>query len=266
MKISLDVRKSLEENASAYFDAAKKARAKIEGARQAIERAKKAKQKSEAQPQKQASQQLPKKVRKKSWYEKFKWFMASNGMLVLAGRDAITNENLVKKHLEPRDVVFHTDAPGSPFVIVKTEGEEVSDEVLQEAADFCASHSKAWKLGLSSAETYWVEPEQVTKEAKAGEYMQKGSFMVYGKRNYVQPRVGLVAVPYEDKVMVAPEHAANARHTGAAARLEPGDTKASDTAKKVIAIIGRGEPDDVIPNLPAGGCRVEKVSLEPGVV
>lgn len=259
MRLSLDLRKTLDQNASDCFAAAKKARGKIAGARKAVEEARKKRDKEVAAPARKAA---PKRIRKRSWYEKFKWFVASNGMLVIAGRDATTNELAIKRHTDPHDVVFHTDAPGSPFVVVKTEGKPAPEEVLQQAADFCASHSKAWKLGLSSAEVYWVAPEQVTKEAKAGEYMQKGSFMVYGKRTFIHPKMGLVAIPYEDKVMVAPEAAAAAHYKGVAAKVVLGDGKASDAAKKVLAILGAGEVDDVLPGLPAGGCKVEKISLE----
>ena len=261
MKLSLDVRKTLDQNASDYFAAAKKARSKSKGATKAIELAKKNRDAQKDTPvvvQKIA----PKKIRKRSWYEKFKWFVASNGMLVVGGRDATTNEIVVRKHVDKDDLIFHTGTPGSPFVVLKTEGKKPSEEILQQAADFCASHSKAWKLGLASAEVYWVLPEQVTKEAKAGEYMSKGSFMVYGKRNFMRPQLGLVAIAYEDKIMVAPLASASAHHKGVAAKIIQGTDKSSDAAKKVNKILDFGEPDDVLPGLPSGGCKIIKVVLE----
>ncbi|MBD3209575.1 DUF814 domain-containing protein [Candidatus Woesearchaeota archaeon] len=259
MRITLDIRKSLEENAASYFEVAKKARNKAAGAEKAIERARRSK--ATRVPDTGQQRSLPKKIRKKAWYEKFKWCLTSNGCLVIAGRDVVTNEVIIKKYTDDHDVVFHTDAAGSPFVVLKTDGNDVPERVLQETADFCASHSKAWKLGLSSAEVYWVNPEQVTKEAKAGEYMGRGSFMVYGTRHYVRPRMGLVAVPYEDKVMIAPEASAKRYHQGVAAKIAQGQEKTSDSAKKVVTILGVGEVDDVLPGLPSGGCSVEKIML-----
>ncbi len=251
MDLVIDLRKSLDENASYYFEKAKKARKKIDGALKAIELAEK--KKSEEVVIKQVKK-APKLIRKKAWFEKFKWFFASNGMLVIGGRDATTNEIIIKKHMEEKDIVFHTEAPGSPFVVIKTNGLEVSDSVLQEAADFCASHSRAWKLGLSSVETYWVFPDQVSKEAKAGEYMSKGSFMVYGKRNYLQPRLELFARKFDDKIMIAP--LSSRRGEKPVAIIKQGDKKASDAAKLIIKILSFGEPDDVIPNLPSGSFSV----------
>lgn len=261
MKVSLDLRKSLEENATYYFDQAKKARGKIVGAEKAIEKAKVARDKTIGQ-EIIVEKQAPKKIRKKAWYEKFKWFWASNGMLVVAGRDATTNEILIKKYTDDHDFVFHTGTPGSPFVVLKTDGNKAEENIFQEAGDFCASHSKAWKLGLATAEVYWVKPEQVTKDAKAGEYMSKGSFMVYGKRSFVHPKIGLVAIPFEDKIMIAPVAAAQAYHQGVAAKVDQGRDKSSDAAKKVNLILGVGEPDDVLPGLPAGGCKITKMVLE----
>ncbi len=37
------------------------------------------------------------KIKPKKWFEKFRWFVSSDGFLVVAGKDAITNEVLVKK-------------------------------------------------------------------------------------------------------------------------------------------------------------------------
>lgn len=253
MKLALDLRKTLEENASDYFEKSKKARGKIEGARKAIQMA----------TEEQAKQtdiiiekQAPKKIRKRAWYEKFKWFFASNGMLVIGGRDAMTNELLIKKYTEVHDVVFHTGAPGSPFVVLKTEGAVVVEHILQEVADFTASHSKAWKLGLSDAEVYWVEPTQVTKEAKAGEYMGRGSFMVYGKRNFMHPKIELAACPYEETVMIGPTAAVKAQQSDKMLIIRQGEHKASDVAKKIVAELHHGEIDDVLAGLPSGGCKV----------
>jgi len=250
MKINLDLRKSIEENASTYFEQAKKARSKIQGAEQAIERARKAQKKDIVV---ESKKQAPKKIRKRAWYEKFKWFMTSQDKLVIAGRDATTNEMIIKKHVEPEDIIFHTDVPGSPFVVIKG---KPTEEEIKEAANFCASHSRAWKANLSAPELYWVNPDQVTKEAKAGEYMVKGSFMVYGKRNYVEGEMRLAACQYEDKIMIGPVSAIE-HHTKDYVIIRQGDIKPSDLAKQIMKQLG-GEPDDIIPGLPSGGCRLEQ--------
>ncbi|MBL7206158.1 MAG: NFACT family protein [Candidatus Aenigmarchaeota archaeon] len=120
---------------------------------------------------------------KPKWYEKYKWFISSDGFLVIAGRNAEQNENIIKKHTEKRDLVYHADIPGAAFVIVKMEQEDtVPDETRKEAAEFAAANSKAWNRGLGAVDVYSVSPEQVSKTPPSGEYLPKGSFMVTGER------------------------------------------------------------------------------------
>jgi predicted ribosome quality control (RQC) complex YloA/Tae2 family protein len=38
-------------------------------------------------------------VRKRFWFEKFVWFVSSDGVVVVAGRDAQQNEMLVRRYL-----------------------------------------------------------------------------------------------------------------------------------------------------------------------
>ena len=39
---------------------------------------------------------------KKLWYHRFRWFVTSDGVVVLGGRDASQNEELVKKYMGGR--------------------------------------------------------------------------------------------------------------------------------------------------------------------
>ncbi|MBW2992911.1 DUF814 domain-containing protein, partial [Candidatus Woesearchaeota archaeon] len=127
----------------------------------------------------------PKTITKKEWYEKFRWFYSSEGFLCIGGRDATTNEIVVKKHTEPNDIIFHTEMAGSPFFIIKTKGKRPDKQTLEECAQATASYSKAWKLGIASTDTFYVKPDQVTKEAKTGEFIARGAFMIYGKKNFI---------------------------------------------------------------------------------
>ncbi len=63
-------------------------------------------------PQKRVKKEL-------KWYEKLRWFLTSDGLLVIGGRDATTNEMVVKKHMENRDIYFHSDIHGAASIILK---------------------------------------------------------------------------------------------------------------------------------------------------
>jgi predicted ribosome quality control (RQC) complex YloA/Tae2 family protein len=56
--------------------------------------------------------------------------------------------------------------------------------VLLEAATATLGHSKAWVKKVA-VEVYWVFGEQVSKTAPSGLSLPTGSFMIYGKKNFV---------------------------------------------------------------------------------
>src|SRR3989338_1525948 len=137
--VEVDLNKSVEKNAEMYFEKAKKFRKKIEGARLAIEKSK-AKLQAMAEKAEKENVAAPEIVqRKKEWYEKFRWFLTSTNFLVIGGRDATSNEIIIKKNTEQHDLVFHTDMAGSPFFVLKTEGKDVSPATVMEVADATCS-------------------------------------------------------------------------------------------------------------------------------
>ncbi len=257
MRISLDITKTPEQNAAFYYEKAKKAKKKLEGAQKALETSRKKLKHLLLMQETEAEQKEEEKKRKleKKWFEKFRWFISSEGLLVVGGRDATTNEILVKKHTDANDIVFHAEMAGSPFFIIKTEGKSCSEETLKEAAVATASFSRAWKLGVSFAEVYHVSPEQVSKQTKAGEYMGKGAFMVYGKKNIINGEIKLAIGNYQDKAMCGPLTAVK-KNCEKHVEIIQGREKTSDTAKRVKRRIGCGL-DEIIAALPSGGCRIK---------
>lgn len=261
MKILLHVDKSVEENAAIYFDKSKKLRKKLEGAKKALQEHKK----KLAQLEKKRDKELEKKQeeqrlrsRKKEWYEKFRWFFTSEDFLVLGGRDATSNEIVIKKHTEKGDFVFHTDMAGSPFFVLKAEGKKPGKKSINEVADATCTFSKAWKNGLSTTPVFYVNPDQVSKKAKAGEYLQKGAFMIYGETTYVDNEANLaVGITKEGAIMAGPLSAIK-KHCVKSVPLSQGDEKTSNIAKKLQRKLEGGTLDEIIRVLPAGGCKVRK--------
>ena len=75
---------------------------------------------------------------------KFREFETSSGKKVLCGKDAESNEELVKQFIGKENKIFHTEKPGSPFCII-TETEKISRKDEKETAIFCASKSQDWR-------------------------------------------------------------------------------------------------------------------------
>lgn len=124
----------------------------------------------------------------REWFERFRWFITSGGRLVIAGRDATQNEVIVRHYLRPWDIFVHADIPGAATVVLKLSSPDdtVSEEDILEAAQYAVAYSRAWVMGLSVLDAFYVKGEQVTKKAPSGEYLSKGSFMIYGTRGWIR--------------------------------------------------------------------------------
>lgn len=263
MEIKLNLRKTLEETANEYFEKAKKLRRKAAGARKTVDEHRKKLEQLEKKREKEIAklmkqkQESRKRTAPKEWYEKFRWFVSSEGFLCIGGRDATTNELVIKKHTDADDAVFHTDMAGSPFFVIKTAGKKPGEKTLQETADATAIFSKGWKIGLAGMEVFSVKPEQVSKKAQSGEYMTKGSFMIRGKRTKYRGKMeAAVGLLESGRAMCGPESAVRS-NCKEFAILSQGKDKPSDCAKEIAKKL-KVHVDDILPLLPAGTCEVKK--------
>jgi predicted ribosome quality control (RQC) complex YloA/Tae2 family protein len=256
LRITLDINKSIEQNASLYYDKAKKIKKKIEGAKEALEETKKKIKKLEKEKAKEEKEQIKVIKTKKEWYEKFRWCVSSEGFLVIGGRDATTNEIVVKKHTDKDDLVFHTDMIGSPFFVIKANNKKITPKTIKETADATVTFSRAWKLGLQNSSVFYCKPEQLTKEAPSGEYVPRGGFVTKGKLNYIENNVNCAIGLYKDKIMAGPLEPIK-KNCEKYIEIEQGKEKASSIAKYIQKKIG-GNLDDIIRVLPSGGCKIKK--------
>ena len=215
--------------------------------------------------------------RDEGWYERFRWFHTTDGFLVIGGRNADQNEELVKKYMSGGDRFFHAQAHGGPVTILKATGpSEASKEVdfpeetLRQAAQFAVSHSSVWKAGQHAGDVYMVEPDQVSKTPESGEYIEKGSFVIRGDRTYfndlaVDLAVGIQCEP-QTRVVGGPS-AAVAEHAATHLRLQPGKYAQNDTAKRCYRALkpqfadesfvrSIASPDLIQEHLPAGGSEI----------
>lgn len=190
------------------------------------------------------------KVRSKrmTWFSKFLWIETSGGFLAIGGRDASQNEAIVRKYLESRDIFMHADVHGAAVFVILAKGREVPEKDLNEVASLAASYSKAWKAGLSSADVFWVYGDQVKLSAPAGEYLPKGSFMVYGQRNYIRGvrlMIGIGVIYLGDDqydIIVGPPDLVKSRAM-AYVVVVPGDLNIDKAAEEIREHIVRKCPD-----------------------
>jgi hypothetical protein len=177
------------------------------------------------------------KVESKEWFEKFRNFTTSDGFLVVAGKDVVTNEILIKKYTQQEDVVFHAEITGSPFVVIKAEGREISEQALKEAGEYAAAFCRAWRENAGSADVYWVRVDQLSKSGPSGESIPHGAFFVVGKRNWFRNtplRTAIGAVVGEEACFIGGSVDAVRSRAKAMVVLVPGDYTGKDLLKMVL--------------------------------
>ena len=157
-RVKIFVHEGIEQNAGRYYDVIKKFRKKKEGALRAMK----------TTPLKKKETRREFTLMKKLWYHRFRWFVTSDGVVVLGGRDASQNEELVKKYMGGQDLFVHADVHGASVVIVKGKTGH-----MEEVAQFAASYSGAWRSGHFSADVYSALPAQVSKTPESGEFITR---------------------------------------------------------------------------------------------
>ena len=250
LQFSITLRHSLFDNASEYYERGKKAKQKSAGALTALEDSKKrlAKIDRELREAEELKSLKPAEIiealskrklerESKEWYEKFRWFTSSDGFLVVAGKDTVSNEVLIKKYTKQEDVVFHAEISGAPFVVVKSEGKTISEQTLREAGEFAASFSRAWRENAGSADVYWVKLDQLSKSGPSGESVPHGAFAIVGKRNWMRSvplklAVGII-VNEETCFVGGPIDAVKAK-TKTYVVLVPGDLAGKELLKQIL--------------------------------
>jgi len=262
----INYRKSVSENAEKSYNEVKKLRSKLDGAEKSI---KKTLQQIEQlnfrkQKEKKHEEIIAKKKEKLFWFEKFRWFISSDGNVVIGGKDAKTNEFLVKKYLKEGDRYAHADIHGASSVIIKNKGLDdeqidISDKTLEESCIFAASYSKAWKQ-FAEAQVYWVLPQQVSKTPESGEFIPKGAFIIRGKRNYCRCKlelaIGKIELHGYVKIMAGPINSVK-RLSEKYAVIIPGEKEKFDIAR-VLSKAFEVSVDEVDRVLPPGGINIVK--------
>jgi predicted ribosome quality control (RQC) complex YloA/Tae2 family protein len=267
-EVTLDYTLGVEGNANALYQTGKECRDKAQGAQEALKETERrlAQKEKEGESRRKEAKKAVRKT-KEFWFERYKWFITSGGRLVLGGRDAHSNDQLVKKHLKTTERFAHADVHGAPSVVV-VNGAEADEQEMTEACTFALAHSKAWMAGASEGTAYWVLPDQVSKMAQAGEFVPRGAFVIRGKRNYIyhlplELAVGEIEYEGERKIMCGPVPSIEAQSSKYVI-IAPGKadrSKASSQLSRVFEVpeeeISRILPPGDIEIVEAEGLRLE---------
>ena len=269
-KIEINTESSLQSIASILFDESKKQSSAIKSIEEIKEKTSKKLQKIENKNEIERESVSFSEIRKKSWFERYRWFYTSDGFLVVGGRDAASNSAVVRKHLGKNDKIFHGDIFGSPFFIIK-DAEDVSNQGMNEVAHATVCFSRAWREGMYGVNAFWVLPDQVKKSAPSGEFLPKGSFTIEGQRNFIKSSnlklsVGIIPLDEGHAITCGPPDTIK-KHSILYATIEPHGSEMVETAKKIrIEFLKLDENitkditiDDFVRVLPAGKSQIIEV-------
>lgn len=218
--IDVNISLSAHANAREYYAAKKTAAMKMEKAVEATDRTiKAASKKAERDALKMEEEAVASSIRARrtaNWFEKFHWMISSENFLIVAGRDSQQNEQLVNRYLGPADAYVHADVDGASSVVVKNQKPSGSPEyadipqlTLEQAGSFAMCRSKAWEDKIVTS-AWWVRASQVSKAAPSGISLATGSFVIRGKKNFLDPSQLVMGFAFLFKV----DESCAAKHRG----------------------------------------------------
>jgi len=271
-KIKINTKASLQSIASVLFNEAKKQSGAISSIQEIKEKTEKKLEKFQNKTESEKDLILVSEIRKKNWYERYRWFFTTDGLLAIGGRDAASNSAVIRKHLGKNDKVFHADIFGSPFFVLK-DAQNASDRSMNEIAHATVCFSRAWREGMYGVSAYWINPDQVKKSAPSGEFLPKGSFTIEGKRNFIKSEtlrlsVGIISQEDGYALTCGPPETIK-KNSICYAIIEPQGSEMVDAAKKIrIQFLKLEEEitkkisiDDFVRVLPAGKSQIKEVGI-----
>jgi predicted ribosome quality control (RQC) complex YloA/Tae2 family protein len=270
-KIKINPESPLQSIASVLFNEAKRQSGAIKSIDQIKNKTKKKLEKLKSRTEASTQEIIVSEVRKKNWYERYRWFFTSDDMLAIGGRDAPSNSAVVRKHLGKNDKIFHGDIFGSPFFILK-DAENPPTNSMNEVAHATVCFSRAWREGMHGLNAFWVNPEQVKKSAPSGQFLPKGSFTIEGKRNFVNIpslRLAVGIIPQDDHYLLTSGPPETIKKNSLCyAIIEPHGLEMAEVAKKIKLEFSKLEEeitkqinlDDFVRALPAGQSQIKEVS------
>jgi len=296
--ITLEIEKTVHQNAQRYFEDSRNYKNKAKGAEAALLNTEELRLKEEKVVAKNiAAGRFKKRVRsKKLWFEKHRWAILSEGNFLIGGRDSKGNDIVVKKHLSSRDLYFHADLHGAPSCSLKlkdglTENENVSEYVpegvvsfilsqnlcpeledareisksmLIEAAQIAVCWSRAWGSGGAASTAFYARSSQVSKTSESGESLSQGSFVIRGKRNWfrdVSLELGIgIGIVNGIPLPITGTPSTISKKFPRWAKISPGREKKENIANKIAKATGLAH-EDLLSCLPPGNCLIEDFGL-----
>lgn len=191
-------------------------------------------------------------------FSKYRWFFTSSGLLVVGGKNAVQNDELLHriKELGAKFIILHTSDPGSPFCVILESANKVSKLDIEEASIFTGCFSRAWKEGKMSTKVDIFDSDQMHKNPD----MKSGTWGVYGNIQRINVSLALVIIKQNGILRAVPEKTAERLEDSSfpkKVRIYPGKIEKDHMfAKLELELDESISKEEVLSAIPAGGFRI----------
>lgn len=183
-------------------------------------------------------------------YKKYRWFFTKSGKLVYGGKSAEQNEEVIRDLVKNKKnyIMMHTGIPGSPFSVIVSSKEKISEKDLEEMAIWTGCFSRAWRSGLKKTSVDIFLTEQLLKNNK----MKSGTFGVIGKIDRKNVELKLVIAKQKNVLRAIPENSAKGKKYS---KIIPGRIKKEEFAENIMERLNIKNKEEVLNALPTGGFK-----------
>lgn len=185
-------------------------------------------------------------------HKKYKWFYTLSGKLVVGGKSAEQNDELLRTLQKSREdlIIMHTSSPGSPFSIILASINNITKEDLEECAIFTACFSKSWKDKKKKEKVDIFRLSQVKKAIG----MKTGTWAVKGHIEHKEIPLALTLTFQKSILRAVPEKSAKKKLL----KISPGNIDKADIVQDIQKYIPDVSKEDILSALPAGGIKIQK--------
>jgi hypothetical protein len=190
-------------------------------------------------------------------YEKYKWFYTKSGKLVVGGKNATQNEELLKRLKKNGEelVIMHTREPGSPFTAILSDLRKVTQTDKEQCAIFTGCFSRAWRSKKKKTQVDVFKLSQLYKKKE----MKIGTWGVKGKIEKKTVDLVLVLIKQKDTLRAVPELTAKSKKS-IILKICPGTIDKKDFITKMqVEFTTPPTQQELLSALPAGGSKVLRI-------
>ena len=187
-------------------------------------------------------------------YKKYRWFFTKSGKLVVGGKSATQNDDLLRflKRQRKEYVMMHTSTPGSPFSAILSD-KDPDQADINEAAVFTGCFSRAWRSGKRRAEIHIFKLSQTKK----GKGMKTGTWGVQGEIKKKNVSLELVLAVQEGVLRAVPER--SVKKGEVLLKIIPGEiNKQQMVPKLALELNDSFSQEAILSALPSGGARIKR--------